>query len=91
MSKWTDFRDSVIDSLKFDEVTEEMKKGLTVWLAETVMPLATTAAASFVEQTKAQAANESGWCKVRDLIVLPLVIEGGLGVIQKVLDKTKEA
>lgn len=26
MSKWTDFRDSVIDSLKFDEVTEEMKK-----------------------------------------------------------------
>ena len=90
MSKWTDFRDSVIDSLKFDEVTEEMKKDFAVWLAEAVMPLATTAAASFVEQTKAQAAKETGWCKVRDLIVLPLVIEVGLWGIQKVLDKTKE-
>lgn len=90
MSTWTDFRDNVMDSLKFDEVTEDMKVGLTGWLADTVMPLAKTAATSFTAQTKAQAANETGWCKVRDLIVLPLVIEVGLWGIQKVLDKTKE-
>ena len=55
MSAWTDFRDGVIDSLHFDEVTEEMKQEFTGWLIETVLPLAKTAADSFTAQTKEQA------------------------------------
>lgn len=88
MSAWTDFRDGIIGSLKFDEVTEELKEQFSSWLVETVMPLARTAADSFITQTKAQAADEKGWCKIRDLIVLPAVINLGLWVTEKALVKT---
>ena len=87
MSAWTDLRDGVIDSLHFDEVTEEMKQEFTGWLIETVLPLAKTAADSFTAQTKEQAKNESGWCKVRDLIVLPAIINIGLWLTEKALTK----
>ena len=87
MSAWTDFRDRVIDSLHFDEVTEEMKQEFTGWLIETVLPLAKPAADSFTAPTKEQAKNESGWCKVRDLIVLPAIINIGLWLTEKALTK----
>ena len=88
MSAWTDVRDGIIGSLKFDEVTEELKEQFSSWLVETVMPLAHTAADNFITQTKAQAADEKGWCKIRDLIVLPAVINLGLWVTEKALVKT---
>ncbi len=90
MSNWTDFRDSIVDSLQFDEVTDTMKQQFTNWLIETCLPLAENAASSFISQTKAQAKNETGWCKIRDLIVLPAVINGGLWLTEKALNATKE-
>ena len=90
MSKWTDFRDNVESSLQFDDVTEEMKQSVCKWLVAEMLPLAQTAADKFTAQVKAQAANETGWNKVRDLIVLPAVINGGLWLIEKALSKTAE-
>ena len=40
MSAWTEFRDDVVESLKFDKVTEQMKQNFTKWLVETCLPLA---------------------------------------------------
>ena len=91
MSNWTDFRDSVVDALKIENVTEEMKSNLTQWLLDTAYPLAENAANSFIEQTKEQAGFESGWCKVRDLIVLPFIINGGLWLAKNALSKTVSA
>ena len=87
MSKWVEFRDSVVDSLKFDKVTDSMKDELVKWLLDVLLPLAKTAADDFVAQIKAQATSESGWCKIRDAIVLPFVIEGGLWLIELALNK----
>lgn len=89
MSKWTDFRDEVVEALHIEEVTEDTKQKFTVWLLETIKPLADTAAASFVAQVKAQAVNEKGWLKVRDMFVLPLIVQGGLWLIETVLEKTQ--
>lgn len=88
MSTWTEFRDDVVESLKFDKVTEQMKQDFTKWLVETCLPLAETAAANFISQIKEQAKAETGWCKVRDLIVLPLIVNGGLWGIKKALNVT---
>ena len=44
----------------------------------------------FAASVKAQSADESGWCKVRDAIVLPALIEGGLWRVELVLKKTIE-
>ena len=87
MSAWTEFRDSVVDSLKFDKVTDSMKDELVKWLLDVLLPMAKTAADDFVAQIKAQASSETGWCKIRDAIVLPFVIEGGLWLIEFALNK----
>ena len=89
-SKWVQIRDSVIESLQFDKVTEEMKSDFTRWLLVEILPIAKKAAESFCTQTKEQAKDETGWCKIRDLIVLPLLIDGGLWLIEKTLSKTVE-
>jgi hypothetical protein len=65
-----------------------MKDEFVKWLVEVLLPLAKTAADDFVAQIKAQATSETGWCKIRDLVVLPFIIEGGLWLIEKVLNKT---
>lgn len=87
-SKWVIIRDTAIDALHFDKVTEDMKSSLTQWLLEELLPVAEKAADEFCAQTKAQAADESGWCKIRDLIVLPFIVQGGVWLIKKTLEKT---
>lgn len=87
-SKWVAFRDSVVESLKFDKVTDKMKDEFTKWVLNVLLPLAKNAADDFVKQIRDQATSETGWCKIRDAIVLPFVIEGGLWLIEKVLEQT---
>lgn len=48
MSEWTKFRDNVVKTLKFDTVTEEMKKDLTVYIKDVILPLAKESAESFI-------------------------------------------
>ncbi len=91
MSNGTDFRDSIVDSLQFDEVTDTMKQQFTNWLIETCLPLAESAADNFTSQVKEQAKTESGWCKVRDLIVLPMIVNGGLWLVKQSLNATAKA
>jgi hypothetical protein len=88
MSNWTDFRDEVLKNLHFETVTEEMKEAFSEWLLRELFPALKESGTKFCQQIKEQAKNESGWCKVRDLIVLPLIINIGLWAIEKSLEKT---
>jgi hypothetical protein len=88
MSNWTDFRDSVLAAIDVEEITEDVKQDFTRWILINLLPALKPAAENFVDQVRAQAANESGWCKVRDLFVLPFVVEGGLWLIEKALTKS---
>lgn len=90
MSDWVTFRNKIVDSLNIDEITESTKSSFTRWLLETILPLAKTYGEKFISEIQAQAANETGWCKARDMIVLPFVINGGLWLVEKVLNKTVE-
>ena len=87
-SKWVTFRDSILQELKFDTVTEKMKDDFSRWLLENLLPQVKEIAEKFVSQIREQAASESGWCKIRDLIVLPFIIDGGLWLIEQALEKT---
>ena len=89
-SAWVNFRDSVEDALHIDNVTEDVKQNFAKWLLEIALPLAQTTANNFTSQIKAQASGETGWCKVRDLVVLPFIIEGGLWLVEKALTKTMD-
>lgn len=87
-SNWVEFRDNLVESLKFEKVTEDMKQAFTAWLLETALPIAKESAANFTGEIKNQAKTETGWCKIRDQIVLPLAIDGGLWLIEHVLRQT---
>ena len=90
MSKWTDFRDDIVESLQVEEVTEQVKQNLTKQIVESILPAIKTAAEGFTAKIKEQAKTETGWCKIRDLLVLPLVIEGAIYAVETVLTKTME-
>ena len=90
MSKWTDFRDDIVESLQVEEVTEQVKQDLTKQIVESILPAIKTAADGFTTKIKEQAKTEQSWCKIRDMLVLPLVIEGAIYVVELVLTKTME-
>ena len=91
MSKWTDVRDNVVDALHVDDVTEDVKQHVTATLLSEVVPVLENAVDSFCAATKEQSKTESGWCKIRDGVVLPLVMQGGVAIIKTVLSKTIKA
>lgn len=88
MSKWTDVRDNIVDALHVDDVTEDVKQHVTSTILSEVVPVAENAVDSFCAATKEQSKTETGWCKIRDGIVLPLVMQGGVYVVKLVLSKT---
>ena len=88
MSKWTDVRDNIVDALHVNDVTEEVKRHVTATLLSEVVPVAENAVDSFCAATKEQAKAEAGWCKIRDGVVLPLIMQGGVYVVKLVLSKT---
>ncbi|WP_288848271.1 hypothetical protein [Mitsuokella jalaludinii] len=89
MSKWTDVRDNVVDALHVDDVTEDVKQHVTSTLLSEVMPVIENAVDNFCAVTKEQSKSESGWCKIRDGVVLPLLMQGGVYVVKLVLSNSK--
>ena len=83
-------RDNVVDALHVDDVTEDVKQHVTATLLSEVMPVIENAVDNFCAATKEQAKTESGWCKIRDGVVLPLLMQGGVYVVKLVLSKTVE-
>lgn len=86
-SKWVTFRDSVLEAIKFDNVTEVMKNDFCRWFLEVAIPIMKVSGKDFVKQTKEQGASEKGWNKVRDLVLIPFLVEGGLWLIEYALVK----
>lgn len=88
MSKWVEMRDSIVQTLKVDEVTEELKAKVTQSIIDNVFPAIEEAVTNFVAKVREQAPQETGWCRIRDGIVLPLVLEGLVYIAKIVLTKS---
>lgn len=88
MSKWTETRDAIVDALNVQDVTEQVKQQVTAAILAEVLPTIGNAVDSFTATTREQAKTETGWCKIRDGIVLPLVMQGTVYVVKTVLEKT---
>lgn len=88
MSKWTDVRDNIVGTLHVDDVTEDVKQHVTNTILSEVVPVVENAVDSFCTTTKEQSKTETGWCKIRDGVVLPLLMQGGVYVVKLVLSKT---
>ena len=87
MSKWTDIRDSAIDAMKQGalNVVEETKQQFLANFVEAGVPVIEEYAAQFTAKVKEQAADEAGWMKVRDAIVIPFAVQIGLYIGKQIL------
>ena len=88
MSTWTDFRDAIegeIESVKLDEVA---KQELTKNLVDNVMPAVDAWVDKLAGGLTEEAKGESGWCKIRDGIVLPYVLKAIMYVGKQALERT---
>ena len=88
MSDWTKIRDSIEDAIKLDAVGKTMKNDFICWLGNEGIDFAQKFVDRIIDECKTDAPAESGWCKIRDGIVLPLVMEGAVFVVKTVLEKT---
>lgn len=87
MSKWTDLRDGALDAMKQGalNVVEETKQEFLKNFVEAGVPVVEEYADLFVAKVKEQAANESGWNKIRDAVVIPFSVQIGLYVGKQIL------
>lgn len=88
MSKWTEVKDNIAEALHVDDVTEQVKQNVTNAILTEIIPMVENAVDRFVANTKEQAKTETGWCKVRDGVALPIVMQGLVYAVKTILTKT---
>lgn len=71
-------------------VTSESKKYFTRWLKESGIPQLQEIADVYINKLKEDAAKDTGWCKIRDGIVLPLCITVTLSLLNSIIGKIIE-
>ena len=90
MSKWVEIRDSLLESMKADQVAKSVKSDFITWLTAEGIEFAQTFADEVAKECKADAPNEKGWCKIRDGVVLPIALSVGMYILRTVLTKAAE-
>lgn len=87
MSEWTKIRDGALDALKDGalNVVEETKQEFLKNFIESGIPVVEEYAEKFLDEVTAQAKEESGWCKIRDAVVIPFAVKVTLYVGKQVI------
>ncbi|WP_302489079.1 hypothetical protein [uncultured Mitsuokella sp.] len=91
MSTWTDMRDKALDAMKESalDVVEETKQKFLDSFVEAGMPAIEAYAELFSATVQEQAKNETGWVKIRDMLIIPLAVKAALGVGNGVLSMVR--
>ena len=69
-----------------DFVRTEAKEATVLWLHEKGLPAAREVSAAYTAALQESAEKETGWCRFRDRIFLPLVIDGAIWMTGKMLE-----
>ena len=88
MSKWTEFRDEVVKSVKIDAVTEQVKQNVFNVILNEGVPFIEATAQAFTAKLQEQAKNETGWYMIRDRFIIPMCFSVGLFTIKNIIEIT---
>ena len=69
-----------------DFVQKEAKEAFLLWLKNEALPAVKEIAAIYTAALIESSERETGWCKFRDRVFLPCVVNGALWFIGKALD-----
>lgn len=89
-SKWVEFRDAIEGEIENVKLDEAAKQELTKNLVDNVMPAVDAWVDKLAGGLMEEAKCESGWCKIRDGIVLPGCLRALIHVSKMMLQKTME-
>ena len=64
MSDWVKIRDGIVNALKVDEVTEEIKQNVSKAIVEEILPPIEECVEEFITKIQTQATQEHGWCRM---------------------------
>ena len=67
--------------------TDGAKEATVLWLHEKGLPAAREVSAAYTAALRESAEKETGWCRFRDRIFLPLVIDGVIWMTGKMLER----
>ena len=82
-----DLKNEVVSDVK-NYVTDTAKTAFLTWVATRILPAVREMAEAYVGAVKASAGAESGWCKIRDIIVIPALVSAGIWLAEQIVDKT---
>ena len=90
MSKWTELRDSLLESMRGGvlDINEQSKQDFMEQFMEAGFPVIEQYAEKFSEAVKAQAENETGWIRVRDSVVIPFGVNVIIFIMKQIMSKT---
>lgn len=88
MSKWMEIRDDIEAEISEMKIDEQVKQTVTQKLYDVALPSLQKLGDGFIDAIREQSKSETGWCKLRDSIFLPVVIKSTLWLIELVLSKT---
>lgn len=88
MSKWVDFRDEIVKSVKLDAVTEQVKQNVMNAILAEGIPFVEATVQAFTAKLQEQARNETGWCMIRDKYVIPMAFSVGLFAMKNIIEIT---
>ena len=69
-----------------DFVKTEAKEASVLWLKDKALPAAREVAEAYITALRESSEKEIGWCKFRDRVFLPCVVEGALWFAGKALE-----
>ena len=69
-----------------DFVQKEAKEAFLRWLKDEALPAVKEIAAIYNAELVKSSETETGWCKFRDRVFLPCVVDGSLWFVGKALD-----
>ena len=90
MSKWTDIRDSVLEALKLEDVGKGLKDRFTVWFGDEGVEFAQAFVDEIKKECKEDAPEEKGWCRIRDMFLVPAALDIGMFMLKLIIEKAAD-
>ena len=86
-SKWVQVRDSLVEAMQVEEVGKELKDRFVGWAETEGIDFIQTFVDGVIDECRKDAEKESGWCKIRDGVILPVALNVGMYILKVVLGK----
>ena len=90
MSNWVEIRNNLVEAMHVKELGNDLKNDFIKWLGTEGLNFVQAFVDEVIKECKEDAPTESGWCKIRDGVVLPVVLNVGMYVLKLVLEKSAE-